>query len=68
MQRAYDGRQSGDPARAAQAIVQIAAMDQPPLRLPLGSDALEIIEQADRGKLQELEKWRELSISTDLPP
>jgi len=44
MQRAYDGRQSGDPARAAQVILKIAAMDRPPFRLPLGSDALTIIE------------------------
>lgn len=66
-QRAYDGRQSGDPARAAQAILRIAGMDRPPCRLPLGSDALEIIEQADRAKLAELERWRALSSSTDFP-
>ncbi|MBO9716977.1 MAG: SDR family NAD(P)-dependent oxidoreductase, partial [Pseudoxanthomonas sp.] len=34
-QRAYDGRQPGDPARAAQAILAVAAMAQPPLRLAL---------------------------------
>jgi hypothetical protein len=33
----------------------------------LGSDALKIIEQADRAKLAELEQWRELSASTDFP-
>jgi len=67
MQRSYDGRQSGDPARAAQVILQIAAMDRPPFRLPLGSDALKIIEQADLAKLEELRRWRELSSSTDFP-
>lgn len=65
MQRAYDGRQPGDPARAAQALLKIAAMAQPPFRLPLGTDALQAIEQADRARLDELQRWRELSASTD---
>jgi len=67
MQRVYDKRQPGDPARAAQAILQVAAMDHPPLRLPLGSDAIQVIEQADDKKREELERWRGLSLSTDFP-
>jgi NAD(P)-dependent dehydrogenase (short-subunit alcohol dehydrogenase family) len=67
LQRSYDNRQPGDPARAAQVILDIAAMEQPPFRLPLGSDAVEIIRQADLKKLDELEIWRELSITTDFP-
>ncbi|GFE81809.1 short-chain dehydrogenase/reductase [Steroidobacter agaridevorans] len=66
-QREYDGRQPGDPQRAAQVILQIAAMDEPPFRLPLGSDAVKLIEQADRAKLADLQRWRELSVSTDFP-
>jgi NAD(P)-dependent dehydrogenase (short-subunit alcohol dehydrogenase family) len=67
LQRDYDGRQPGDPARAAQAILKIASMGQPPLRLPLGSDALKILVQTDLRKLEDLEAWRELSLSTDFP-
>jgi NAD(P)-dependent dehydrogenase (short-subunit alcohol dehydrogenase family) len=67
-QREYNGRQPGDPTRAAQAILKIAAMKEPPFRLPLGSDAVRIIEQADRARLEELQRWRELSASTDFPP
>jgi NAD(P)-dependent dehydrogenase (short-subunit alcohol dehydrogenase family) len=67
MQREWNGRQPGDPSRAAKVIVEVAAMDKPPLRLPLGSDALATIEQADRAKLKELEHWRALSVSTDYP-
>lgn len=66
-QRAYDGKQPGDPVLAAQAILKLASLEQPPFRLPLGSDALKIIEQADRAKLDELERWRALSASTDFP-
>ncbi|HEY9253137.1 MAG TPA: oxidoreductase [Stenotrophomonas sp.] len=64
-QRDYDGRQPGDPARAAQAILQLAAMAQPPLRLALGSDAVAAIEAADGRRREELERWRALSVSTD---
>jgi NAD(P)-dependent dehydrogenase (short-subunit alcohol dehydrogenase family) len=67
-QRAYNGKQPGDPVRAAQVVVDVAAMDRPPFRLLLGTDAVEIIEQADRARLEELGHWRELSISTDFPP
>ncbi|MER9416534.1 oxidoreductase [Mesorhizobium sp. M0306] len=67
LQRAYNNHQPGDPARAAQVILEIAAMNRPPLRLPLGSDAVKVIEQADLAKLEELERWRGLSISTDFP-
>jgi NAD(P)-dependent dehydrogenase (short-subunit alcohol dehydrogenase family) len=67
MQREYNGRQPGDPARAAQVILKVAAMDRPPFRLPLGSDAVKSIEQADLAKLEELARWRDLSVSTDFP-
>jgi len=64
-QRDYDGKQPGDPARAAQAILAVAGMAQPPLRLALGSDAVKAIEGADHARLEALERWRELSGSTD---
>ncbi|MFC3815155.1 oxidoreductase [Lysobacter sp. GCM10012299] len=67
MQREYDGRQPGDPARAARAILAIAAMPEPPLRLALGSDAVAAIEHVERARLDELARWRELSVSTDFP-
>lgn len=67
MQREYDGRQPGDPARAAQVILELASMEKPPLRLPLGSDALAAIARGDHARLEELERWRELSASTDFP-
>jgi NAD(P)-dependent dehydrogenase (short-subunit alcohol dehydrogenase family) len=67
MQRAYDGNQPGDPRRGAQAILQIVNAEFPPWRLPLGSDAVGAIEQSDRARLDELDRWRALSCSTDYP-
>lgn len=64
-QQDYDGKQPGDPAKAAAVIVKLAAMREPPLRLLLGSDAVRIVEQSDRDKTAADEKWRHLSISTD---
>ena len=64
-QREYNGKQPGNPARAAVAILHIAGLDEPPLRLLLGSDAVRIVEQADRARTQADRKWRELSVSTN---
>ena len=64
-QRKYNGAQPGDPVKAARVIVQIAAMDDPPLRLLLGRDAVEGVESADRAKTESDRKWRSLSLSTD---
>ncbi|WP_047487196.1 SDR family NAD(P)-dependent oxidoreductase [Terriglobus sp. TAA 43] len=61
----YHGKQPGDPMLAAKAVIEIASMDQPPLRLPLGSDAVKAIEQSDRERLTAIENWRYLSVSTD---
>ncbi|KYH02626.1 SDR family NAD(P)-dependent oxidoreductase [Bradyrhizobium sp. DOA1] len=65
MQRDYDGRQPGDPAKAAAVVLKLADMDRPPLRIALGSDAVNAIAAADRLRLEDLETWRPLSVSTD---
>lgn len=65
MQPAYHGSQPGDPHRGAAAILKLVAMENPPLRLPLGSDAVKAIALSDQKRLDELERWRPLSISSD---
>jgi NAD(P)-dependent dehydrogenase (short-subunit alcohol dehydrogenase family) len=55
----------GDPAKAAAVILQVADMEEPPLRLPLGSDAVAMIRQADEEKLADIARWESLSRSTD---
>jgi NAD(P)-dependent dehydrogenase (short-subunit alcohol dehydrogenase family) len=67
MQRAYDGKQPGDPARAAKALLAAVRAPNPPLRLALGSDAVGAIVAAEQRRRDELEQWRELSTSTDFP-
>jgi hypothetical protein len=66
-QRDFNGKQPGDPKRAAEAIIDIAGTDQPPLRLLLGSDAVRAGEEAARARIESDDKWRDLSVSTDFP-
>lgn len=59
-----DGLQTGDPARAAAAIVAVVSAASPPLRLPLGADAVARVEGKLEFVARELGLWRELSLST----
>src|SRR6202521_278978 len=64
-QRDFNGKQPGDPSRAAAAILTIAGTENPPLRLLLGSDAVRAAEEAERARIESDNKWRDLSVSTD---
>ena len=67
-QRDYTGKQPGDPAKAAAAVLHIASLNDPPLRLLLGSDAVHFVEQNDLAKMDSDRKWKDLSVSTDIEP
>ncbi len=67
-QRLYNGNQPGDPVKAAQAILRLAELPDPPLRLVLGSDAYDRAEVTDTARMAELRHWRSLSCSTDFAP
>jgi Short-chain alcohol dehydrogenase of unknown specificity len=62
---AADGNQPGDPARAAKIITEIVRLDEPPLRLLLGADAVAFAEKASDARAAEAAKWADLSRSTD---
>jgi NAD(P)-dependent dehydrogenase (short-subunit alcohol dehydrogenase family) len=57
--------QPGDPRKAARAVIEAITSENPPLRLPLGADALERIETKLSRVTADLATWRELSLSTD---
>src|ERR1700761_4384791 len=59
------GTQPGDPARAAQVIIEVVAAPRPPSLLLLGPDALATASAILDARRAELEDWRELSASTD---
>lgn len=64
-QREYNGRQPGDPAKAAAVVLHIAGLDEPPFRLLLGSDAVRNVEKADAARIEADRAWRTVSVSTD---
>jgi NAD(P)-dependent dehydrogenase (short-subunit alcohol dehydrogenase family) len=66
-QRDFNGKQPGDPKRAAAALLKIASEQNPPFRFIIGSDAYNAIEKNDLAKMEAAKEWKELSISTDFP-
>jgi NAD(P)-dependent dehydrogenase (short-subunit alcohol dehydrogenase family) len=64
-QRGYDGKQPGDPAKAAAALLHVASLSDPPLRLLLGTDSYNAAEQSALQRLESDRQWKNLSISTD---
>ena len=65
--RGYNGKQPGDPVRAAKAIITAVESENPPLHLLLGVAAL----KGARNKLEVLKKdfdtWEQTTIGADFP-
>ena len=60
---AMNGQQGGDPAKLANALVQLASQDEPPLRWVAGADAVATVEQKAKDLLAQADAYRELSSS-----
>jgi NAD(P)-dependent dehydrogenase (short-subunit alcohol dehydrogenase family) len=56
-----NGQQGGDPAKLADALIQLAAQDDPPLRFPAGADAVTTFENTAKLLLEQADANRELS-------
>src|ERR1700738_631965 len=64
-QKSYNGRQPGDPAKAAAVLLHVASLSEPPLRLLLGSDSYAAAEKNALDKIESDRHWKDLSLSTD---
>ena len=64
---AKSGKQLGDPALAAQALLSLIEMAQPPAHLLLGSDALGLVRQKLDDMRAEIDRFEALTRSTDSP-
>jgi NAD(P)-dependent dehydrogenase (short-subunit alcohol dehydrogenase family) len=62
---ARNGRQPGDPAKAARAILQVVEAKDPPAHLLLGPDAVRLVEEKLAALQADFAAWREVSLSTD---
>jgi len=61
-----NGKQGGDPAKLAQALLTIAELETPPLRFIAGADAIGGAEQKVAQLQQQIDAYRTLSTSLDL--
>ncbi|MBR8222994.1 oxidoreductase [Burkholderia ambifaria] len=59
------GRQLGDPAKAARAMLAVIAADRPPAHLLLGSDALRLVRAKWAAQEDEMRAWEAVTVSTD---
>ena len=59
--KSMNGRQGGDPAKLAAALVRLAALDEPPLRFPAGADAVATFENRAKLLLEHADAHRDLS-------
>ncbi|KVE05276.1 oxidoreductase [Burkholderia sp. AU18528] len=59
------GKQPGDPAKAARAMLAVIAADHPPAHLLLGSDALRLVRSKLAALDDEIRAWEALTVSTD---
>src|SRR3954454_21003205 len=61
--KAYNGQQSGDPAKLAQALITISSQEKPPRRFIAGADSVCTAEQVAATLQQQTNAYRELSSS-----
>jgi NAD(P)-dependent dehydrogenase (short-subunit alcohol dehydrogenase family) len=59
--QSMDGRQGGDPAKLAKALIRLAELDEPPLRFAAGADAVGVFEVRAKALLEQATAHRELS-------
>jgi len=59
--KGMNGQQGGDPAKLADALIQLAELDEPPLRFAAGADAVGVFETRAKELQNQAEAHRELS-------
>jgi NAD(P)-dependent dehydrogenase (short-subunit alcohol dehydrogenase family) len=60
-----NGQQSGDPDRAARAVLRVVEADDPPVHLLLGTDALRLVRNRLEALEQEIDAWESITRSTE---
>lgn len=60
-----DGLQLGDPEKAATVFINLAESENPPVRLYLGSDSYKRASSKMETLASDMEKWKDVSLSTD---
>jgi hypothetical protein len=61
--KSMDGKQGGDPAKLAVALVKLVALKEPPIRFAAGADAVQAFEAKAKTLLSQAQAHRGLSTS-----
>src|SRR3954471_16488579 len=61
--KGMDGKQGGDPTKLAAALVELAALEQPPVRFAAGADAVTTFEQKANDLIAQAHAYLDLSTS-----
>jgi NAD(P)-dependent dehydrogenase (short-subunit alcohol dehydrogenase family) len=61
------GKQPGDPIRAAEAMIGITEVENPPRHLVLGAFGIDAVTAKLKASLAEIEQWRDTGLATDFP-
>jgi NAD(P)-dependent dehydrogenase (short-subunit alcohol dehydrogenase family) len=54
-----------DPQKIARVLIDMAEESDPPVHLVLGSDAVAVLDQTNTTRMEELQKWMPITLSTD---
>jgi NAD(P)-dependent dehydrogenase (short-subunit alcohol dehydrogenase family) len=63
----YSGQQPGDPARAAQAMIEVALDPNPPRHLVLGKFGFDAVTAKLKARLAEIEARKDIALGADFP-
>lgn len=63
--KSVNGKQPGDPLKVAEAIVQIAALENPPFRVPFTSSTIDALQQKINEYQKVISDWKELALSIE---
>lgn len=63
----YSGKQAGDPARAAETVIEAVQSPNPPFHLVLGRAGFENVETQLHSMIQEVDRWKTTSLAADFP-
>src|SRR3984957_8932556 len=58
-----NGKQGGDPAKLAAALIKLASQEKPPVRWVAGADAVQTVEQKGKDLIAQADAYREVSSS-----
>jgi NAD(P)-dependent dehydrogenase (short-subunit alcohol dehydrogenase family) len=62
---ASDGKQDGDPEKAAAVFIQLAENPEPPMHLWLGANAFDRASEKIESLGDEIKRWKDLSLSAE---